>query len=52
MPQLWAGTDASKSEHHCPVLDAGGERRPSRRVADDETTLPELIGEVLELERG
>ncbi|MDQ1005924.1 transposase [Streptomyces sp. V4I23] len=52
MPQLWAGTDAGKSEHHCTVIDAEGERRLSRRVANDETTLLELIGEVLELSEG
>ncbi|PWI08874.1 IS110 family transposase [Streptomyces sp. NWU339] len=52
MPQLWAGTDAGKSEHHCTVIDAEGERRLSRRLANDETTLLELIGDVLELSEG
>ncbi|WP_405607659.1 IS110 family transposase [Streptomyces sp. NBC_00076] len=52
MPQLWAGTDAGKSEHHCTVIDAEGERTLSRRVANDETTLLELIGEILDLSEG
>ncbi|MGW0302682.1 IS110 family transposase [Streptomyces anthocyanicus] len=41
----WVGTN----EHHCTAIDAEGERRLSRRVANDETTLLELIGELLEL---
>lgn len=52
MPQLWAGTDAGKSEHHCTVIDAEGERKLSRRVANDETALLKLIGDVLELSEG
>jgi transposase len=53
VPQLWAGTDAGKSEHHCTVIDSEGGRRLSRRVAnDDETTLLELIGDGLELSEG
>ncbi|WP_151770151.1 IS110 family transposase [Streptomyces abyssomicinicus] len=52
MPQLWAGVDAGKNEHHCTVIDTEGERRLSRRVVNDETTLLELIGEVLELGEG
>ena len=24
MPQLWAGIDAGKTEHHCVVIDANG----------------------------
>lgn len=41
-----------KSEHHCTVIDAEGQRRLSRRVVNDETTLLELIGEVIELSEG
>ena len=50
MPQqLWAGVDAGKSEHHCVVLDTDGKRVLSRRVANDEATLGELIGAVTTL---
>lgn len=49
MPELWAGTDAGKAEHHCVVIDAQGKRRLSRRVANDETALRELIADVLSL---
>jgi transposase len=52
VPELWAGTDAGKAEHHCTVIDADGERRLSRRVANDESVLIELIGEVLALSEG
>jgi transposase len=52
VPRLRAGTDAGESEHHCTVIDAEGERRLSRRVANDETTLLEPIGDVLELSEG
>ncbi|WP_143196927.1 hypothetical protein [Streptomyces sp. CB00455] len=27
MPELWAGTDAGKAEHHCTVIDTEGKRR-------------------------
>lgn len=37
MPELWAGTDAGKAEHHCTVADGDGKRKLSRRVANDET---------------
>ncbi|MGX1546933.1 IS110 family transposase [Streptomyces adustus] len=52
MPELWAGTDAGKTEHHCMVIDAEGQRRLSRRVANDETVLLELIADVLALSEG
>lgn len=39
VPELWAGTDAGKTEHHCMVIDAEGQRRLSRRVANDKTVL-------------
>ncbi|MGI5405087.1 IS110 family transposase [Streptomyces sp. CA-135486] len=52
MPELWAGTDAGKAEHHCVVIDAEGKRRLSRRVANDETALLELIADVLALSEG
>jgi hypothetical protein len=43
-----AGIDAVKS-HHCVVIDAGGTRLLSRRVANDEIPLLELISEVTAL---
>ncbi|WP_406408144.1 IS110 family transposase [Streptomyces sp. NBC_01643] len=49
MPELWAGTDAGKAEHHCVVIDSDGQRKLSRRVANDETALLNLIGDVLAL---
>lgn len=52
MPQLWAGVDAGKTHHHCVVIDAGGHRLLSRRVANDELELLSLIGEVLDLGDG
>ena len=50
--QLWAGVDAGKSEHHCVVLDTDGKRVLSRRVANDEATLGELISAVTTLADG
>ncbi|MFV5999017.1 IS110 family transposase [Streptomyces sp. NPDC056231] len=52
VPELWAGTDAGKAEHHCVVIDSEGERKLSRRVPNDETALLKLIGDVLELSDG
>ncbi|WP_394816381.1 IS110 family RNA-guided transposase [Streptomyces mooreae] len=52
MPELWAGTDAGKAQHHCTVVDADGKRRLSRRVDNDETALLQLIADVLELSEG
>src|SRR5277367_2526266 len=45
--QLWAGIDAGKSEHHCLVIDTDGQRLLSRRVANDEAVLGELIDAVI-----
>ncbi|WP_327425398.1 IS110 family transposase [Streptomyces sp. NBC_01707] len=52
VPELWAGTDAGKAEHHCTVIDTDGKRKLSRRVANDETALLELIADVLALSEG
>ncbi|MDT0461258.1 IS110 family transposase [Streptomyces sp. DSM 41527] len=52
VPELWAGTDAGKAQHHCTVVDADGKRRLSRRVDNDETALLQLIADVLELSEG
>jgi hypothetical protein len=50
--QLWAGVDAGKSEHHCVVVEVDGARVLSRRVANDEAKLGELIGAVTALADG
>lgn len=52
MPQLWAGVDAGKSNHHCVVIDQGGQRLLSRKVANEEDDLIALISEVTELAAG
>lgn len=43
MEQVWAGVDAGKEHHHCVVVDADGQQVLSRRVANDEQVLVELI---------
>jgi transposase len=50
--QLWAGVDAGKSDHHCVVIDADGNRLLSQRVANDETVLLALITSVTALADG
>ncbi|QIY71078.1 IS110 family transposase [Streptomyces sp. RLB1-33] len=52
VPELWAGTDAGKAEHHCVVIGTDGKRKLSRRVANDETVLLKLIADVLALSEG
>nr|WP_200948465.1 MULTISPECIES: IS110 family transposase [unclassified Kitasatospora] len=52
VPELWAGMDAGKAEHHCVVLDSDGQRRLSQRVANDEAALLKLIVDVLALSEG
>ncbi|SFT31938.1 transposase [Streptomyces sp. ok210] len=52
MPELWAGTDAGKAEHHCVVIDTDAKRKLSRRVANDEAAVLELITDVLALSDG
>jgi transposase len=49
VPGVWAGIDAGKTHHHCVVIDADGTRMLSRRAANDETPLLELIDEVTAL---
>lgn len=49
---LWAGIDAGKSNHYCVVIDAGGKRLLSQRVANDEATLQGLISAVTALADG
>jgi hypothetical protein len=50
--QLWAGVDAGKSAHHCVVIDGDGQRLLSRRVANDEMVLLELVDAVITLADG
>lgn len=52
MPELWAGVDAGKTDHHCVVIDDEGRRLLSRRVGNDETALLELIDKVVALSEG
>lgn len=49
MARVWAGVDAGKTHHHCVVIDADGGKLLSRRVANDEPELLELIGDVTAL---
>jgi transposase len=44
--QVWAGVDIGKAHHHAVVIDADGNRLLSRRIANDETVLLELLAEV------
>jgi transposase len=46
---LWAGVDAGKSDLYCMVIDADGKRLLSRRVANDEAALVELISTAITL---
>jgi transposase len=49
VPELWAGVDAGKSDHHCVVIDADGNKVLSRRVPNNEDELLELITDVRQL---
>ncbi|MGW7646400.1 IS110 family transposase [Streptomyces bobili] len=49
MAAIWAGIDAGKTHHHCVAIDESGRRLLSRRVANDEPDLLQLLGDVLEL---
>jgi transposase len=49
MATIWAGIDAGKTHHHCVAIDESGHRLLSRRVANDEPELLELIADVLDL---
>ncbi|MEV7368342.1 transposase, partial [Streptomyces sp. NPDC091299] len=52
MPELWAGTDAGKAEHHCTVIDQDATVFLTRRVPNNEADLLELLAVVLELAEG
>ncbi|MER7465391.1 IS110 family transposase [Streptomyces sp. NPDC097981] len=49
VPEIWAGVDIGKTHHHCVVINTDGKRLLSRRVANDESELLALIGDVLEI---
>lgn len=46
MQHLWAGIDAGKSHHHCVVINEAGDRLLSKKIANDETEILDLIAEV------
>jgi hypothetical protein len=50
--QQWAGVDPGKTDHHCVVIDADGNRILSQRVPNDEPALLQLLAGVLELADG
>ncbi|MFD9592374.1 transposase [Kitasatospora sp. NPDC059973] len=52
MPELWAGTDAGKAEHHCTVIDANGTTLLQRRVPNSEAELLDLLGDVMGIAEG
>ncbi|MFI1761410.1 IS110 family transposase [Streptomyces sp. NPDC020800] len=47
MAAVWAGIDAGKTHHHCVAIDDSGRRLLSRRVANDELELLELLTTVV-----
>jgi transposase len=49
---VWAGVDAGKADHYCMVIDDDGQELLSRRVANDEAALLELIAAVTMLADG
>ncbi|MFI6576203.1 IS110 family transposase [Nocardiopsis sp. NPDC050513] len=50
VPRIWAGVDIGKEHHHCVAINAQGERLLSRRVANDEAVLLDLLADVLALD--
>jgi transposase len=52
MSRIWAGIDCGKTHHHCVVMDADGKTLLSRRVANDEPELLQLLGDVLDTADG
>ncbi|WP_433463611.1 IS110 family transposase [Spirillospora sp. CA-128828] len=49
LQQAWAGIDIGKGHHHAVVIDSEGNRLLSRRVANSEDELLNLIAQVLDL---
>ncbi|MFD8600478.1 IS110 family transposase [Kitasatospora sp. NPDC059646] len=52
MSRIWAGIDSGKGHHHGVAIDADGRKLLSRRVANDEPELLDLIADVLDLAAG
>jgi len=52
VPQLWAGTDAGKTEHHCVVIDGNGTKLLSQRFKNRESAILTLMGDVASLPDG
>ncbi|MFG3001539.1 IS110 family transposase [Streptomyces sp. NPDC048340] len=52
MSRIWAGIDCGKTHHHCVAMDADGKSLLSRRVANDEPELLQLMGDVLDIADG
>src|SRR6218665_786692 len=50
MPRYWAGVDAGKAHHHCVVIDEGGTRLLSRKIANDKDEILPLLAEVTALD--
>ncbi|MFI2373335.1 IS110 family transposase [Streptomyces sp. NPDC018833] len=49
MAPIWAGIDTGKTHHHCVAIDESGRRLLSRRVANDEPELLQLLTDVMAL---
>jgi hypothetical protein len=49
MAAIWADIDAGKTHHHCVAIDESGRRLLSRRVANDEPELLQLLADVVAL---
>jgi len=52
VPQLWAGIDAGKTEHHCVVIDGNGTKLLSQRFKNRESAILTLMGDVASLPGG
>jgi transposase len=52
MSRIWAGIDSGKTHHHCVAVDAEGRTLLSRRVANGEPELLELLRAVAALTDG
>jgi len=52
MPRLWAGVDAGKTHHHCVVIDEDGTRVLSRKLANAEDEILDLVTDVTALTDG
>lgn len=52
MRRIWVGIDSGKGHHHGLALDTDSKTLLSRRVANDEPELLQLVGDVLALADG